>query len=106
MRRVFSHPNSMIVGSMASLLNYAGIETEIRNDILGGAAGEIAPGETWVELWVVNEALAEEAAQLINETLEQPEGDDVFVHFSAIQSEGFRTLAEGEQVEYEVSESE
>jgi hypothetical protein len=52
MRRVFSHPNSMIVGSMASLLNYAGIETEIRNDILGGAAGEIAPGETWVELWV------------------------------------------------------
>ena len=76
MRRVFSHPNSMIVGSMASLLNYSGIETEIRNDILGGAAGEIAPGETWVELWVVNEALAEEAAQLINETLEQPEGDD------------------------------
>jgi cold shock protein len=38
--------------------------------------------------------------------IEQPEGDDVFVHFSAIQSEGFRTLAEGEQVEYEVSESE
>ncbi len=76
MSRVFSHPNSMIVGSMASLLNYAGIETEIRNDILGGAAGEIAPGETWVELWVVNEARAEEAAQLIKETLEQPEGDD------------------------------
>ena len=76
MRRVFSHPNSMIVGSMASLLNYAGIETEIRNDILGGAAGEIAPGETWVELWVVKEARAEQAAQLIKETLEQPEGDD------------------------------
>jgi CspA family cold shock protein len=29
----------------------------------------------------------------------------VFVHFSAIQAEGFRTLAEGEQVEFEVQES-
>ncbi|MHB8417772.1 MAG: cold-shock protein [Myxococcales bacterium] len=30
-------------------------------------------------------------------------GDDVFVHHSAIQSEGFRSLAEGEAVEYEVT---
>ncbi len=29
-------------------------------------------------------------------------GADVFVHFSAIASEGFRTLAEGQQVTYEV----
>ncbi len=29
-------------------------------------------------------------------------GDDVFVHFSAIQSEGFRTLAEGQSVNFEV----
>ena len=38
--------------------------------------------------------------------IQQSEGDDVFVHFSAIQADGFRTLAEGEQVEYEVSDSE
>ncbi|MEK7324037.1 MAG: cold-shock protein [Chloroflexota bacterium] len=29
-------------------------------------------------------------------------GEDVFVHFSAIQSEGFRTLQEGQQVEFTV----
>ena len=29
-------------------------------------------------------------------------GDDVFVHFSAIQGEGFRTLSEGERVEFDV----
>jgi cold shock protein len=29
-------------------------------------------------------------------------GDDVFVHHTAIISEGFRTLSEGEQVEFEV----
>ena len=28
-------------------------------------------------------------------------GDDVFVHFSAIQGDGFKTLAEGQRVSYE-----
>ena len=31
---------------------------------------------------------------------------DVFVHFSAIQGSGFRTLHEGEQVEFEIKTSE
>jgi CspA family cold shock protein len=33
-------------------------------------------------------------------------GDDIFVHFSAITGEGFRTLAEGEEVEFELLETE
>jgi len=37
--------------------------------------------------------------------IQQPEGEDVFVHFSAIEAEGFRTLAEGEEVEFEVRDS-
>jgi len=32
----------------------------------------------------------------------QAESGDVFVHHSAIQSEGFRTLAEGQQVEFDL----
>ena len=31
-------------------------------------------------------------------------GKDVFVHFSAIQSEGFRTLAEGQSVTFDVED--
>ena len=31
-------------------------------------------------------------------------GKDVFVHFSAIQAEGFRTLSEGQAVSYEVEQ--
>jgi len=36
--------------------------------------------------------------------IEREEGGDVFVHFSAIQEEGFRTLNEGQQVEFDIVE--
>lgn len=32
------------------------------------------------------------------------DGDDVFVHFSAIQGEGYRTLEEGQEVEFDITE--
>ncbi len=34
--------------------------------------------------------------------IEQENGDDVFVHFSAITGEGFKSLAEGDRVTFEV----
>lgn len=36
--------------------------------------------------------------------IEHPSGRDVFVHFSVIESEGFKTLKDGEEVEYEIIE--
>ncbi len=36
--------------------------------------------------------------------IERESGEDVFVHFSAIQSEGFKSLDEGQEVSFEVEE--
>ena len=36
--------------------------------------------------------------------IEREDGGDVFVHFSAIQDEGFKTLAGGQSVEFEIVE--
>ena len=35
--------------------------------------------------------------------IEQDSGEDVFVHFSSIQMDGFKTLSEGQDVEFEVT---
>lgn len=36
--------------------------------------------------------------------ISQPGGDDVFVHYSAIQGRGYRSLEEGQRVEFEVTQ--
>jgi CspA family cold shock protein len=35
--------------------------------------------------------------------IQQENGEDVFVHFSSIKGDGFRTLAEGERVQFEIA---
>lgn len=36
--------------------------------------------------------------------ISREEGDDVFVHYNAIEGDGYRTLDEGDKVEFEVEE--
>ncbi len=53
--------------------------------------------------------MAEGKVKWFNETkgfgfIEQEEGPDVFVHFSAIKTEGFKTLADGDSVTFDVIE--
>jgi len=38
--------------------------------------------------------------------IESEEGDDIFVHYSSINSDGFKTLEDGQEVEFEIVEGE
>jgi len=53
--------------------------------------------------------MAEGSVKWFNEAkgfgfIEQDNGPDVFVHFSQIQGNGFKTLAEGERVSFDVTD--
>ena len=74
MKKVFSHENRMIVYNLRNLLGGAGIETRVRNEFAGGGVGDLAPFETWPELWIEDEARLAEAEAIIERVLRA--GDD------------------------------
>jgi CspA family cold shock protein len=64
------------------------------------ARGGVSSGGTFVPVGVVKWFNAEKGYGFIS----QESGPDVFVHFSAIQETGYRSLAENDKVEFEVSQ--
>jgi len=61
MKLLYTHPNSIVVAQARSSVELAGIACTIRNEYAAGAIGELAPIDTWPELWVVHEADYESA---------------------------------------------
>ena len=62
MKRVYSSYNAVLVHHIRNLLEAEGIETEVRNQMLSSAMGELPPVECQAELWVTDgeEARAQE----------------------------------------------
>ena len=76
MKKVFSHENRMIVYNLRNLLAESGIETQVRNEFAGGGVGDLAPFETWPELWIEDDARFAEAEAIVAEVLRPGERDD------------------------------
>lgn len=52
MKRVYSSPNNLLVHHMRNLLETAGIDCQVRNELLMGGAGDLPVLDVWPELWV------------------------------------------------------
>lgn len=69
---IYTNSNRLLVENAKNLLVNADIEIHVKNEYLSAGAGDLAPGDTWLELWLVNPQKNEKAARAIL----QPLGDD------------------------------
>ena len=67
MVKVYSSPFGPKVHLARAWLEGQGIASVVLGENLSGVAGGIAPLDAWVELWVLDDARAEEAATLLAE---------------------------------------
>ncbi|HEY7771692.1 MAG TPA: DUF2007 domain-containing protein [Marinagarivorans sp.] len=65
MKLIYSQQNALLVENAKSLLESENIEVRLGNEHLAGGAGELAPTDCWLELWVVNDKDFERADALI-----------------------------------------
>jgi len=64
-KRVFGSYNQQVVHHKKNLLEAAGIRVLIRNQYLSSAMGELPPAECEAQLWVLDDADAPRAAELL-----------------------------------------
>lgn len=69
MKLVYTNENRLLVINAKNLLEANNIQITLKNEFSHGAAGELAPQDTWVEAWVVNEADYEYALEVLQDSL-------------------------------------
>jgi len=77
MKRVFSSHNAVLVHHSRNLLEAEGIETEVRNQMLSSAMGELPPAECQAELWVRAEQAPRAEEVLRRPAVQGPDWDCV-----------------------------
>jgi hypothetical protein len=70
---VYRNENRLLVGNARNIVQRAGIEVVLKNEYAGGGVGELAPLDTWPELWVVEDSNYDRAQRLLAEALASPQ---------------------------------
>lgn len=74
MELVYSNQQLFLVTNAKNILQAAGIDAQIKNEFIAGAAGDISPFDAWPELWVEARHVRQ-AKQLIS-TMDSDEAPD------------------------------
>ncbi len=72
MKLIYTHENRFLVANAHNILEQAGIRVVWKNEFASSAIGEIAPFDTWPELWVIDDADYDSAIQIITNALSAP----------------------------------
>lgn len=67
MKKVFTHENRLIVFNIKNLLLAQGISCQLKNEFASGGVGDLAPFETWPEIWVDDKDVSN-AEQIIRQS--------------------------------------
>ncbi|MFT5033912.1 MAG: hypothetical protein ACI89D_000673 [Bermanella sp.] len=76
MRMVYTNDNRMLVGNARNILAAAGIDVFVKNEFSGGVIGELSAFDTWVELWVKEDADYQRACNVLAIALSGPDEVD------------------------------
>lgn len=71
MKLIYTSQDRFIVWGVKNTLELAGYACSIRNEYAAGGAGDIAPIETWPEVWLDNEKQYDEALSYLERNILQ-----------------------------------
>lgn len=69
MKRVYSSLDRFMVEQLRGALESRGIACMVKNEFLGGAAGELPPTECWPEVWVLEDTDLQAAKRVVSDML-------------------------------------
>jgi len=68
MKLLYTNENRYLVNNIQNIVDNAGISTMLKNEFAAGAAGDLVPHETWLELWVIEDRDYDQAVLLLDNT--------------------------------------
>ncbi|ARU59193.1 MAG: DUF2007 domain-containing protein [Pseudomonadales bacterium] len=89
MKLVYTHENRLIVSHIRNQLAEAGIETVLKNEYLGAGAGDLAPIDTWLEVWIVHDRDDARAREILTPTAGRPSHDWICPQCNEINDPSF-----------------
>jgi len=72
---LYTNENRFLVSNAKNIIENAGIPVFLKNEYAAGGSGDLAPLETWLELWVAVDSDYEKAVQVLESSI-SPQGSD------------------------------
>lgn len=80
MKLVYTHANRLLVSNAYNILEEEGLEVVFRNEFIGGAAGDLSPFDTWLEVWVKEDVQQRHAQSILEQRFKNGESADWNCH--------------------------